>query len=197
VSEISISQLLAVMPDAEALDEHWRRICREMVGATAAAERERGLHEGYLLAVADFKAYLHGVVRDAEVERRRWHLCCRQCRLEGHRDDCPDCEDRTREAFGVPRPGDYPSGTEGIARARAAWEKAGFSFPHWGPGWVHLGGPPVHWHKRCTRACYACEPGWHRIEDAIAIIGTLPGDYTEVLAELRAQAGVSPGRTAA
>ena len=192
-----ISELLDAMPDPEAVDEHWRRICREMVAARAAAEREQGLHEGYLLAVADFKAYLHGVVRDAEFERRQWHLCCRRYRLEGHRDSCRDCEDRTRETFGDPRPGDYPGGTEGIARAKQAWEEAGFGFPHWGPGWVHLGGPPVHWHRQCTAACYAYEPGWHRIEDAIAIIETLPGDYAGVLAELRSQAAAAPGRTAA
>jgi hypothetical protein len=36
----------------------------------------------------------------AEVEACRWHLCCRRCRLAGHRAGCPDCEDRARETFG-------------------------------------------------------------------------------------------------
>lgn len=192
MTEISLKAMLDVMPDLEAVDQYWRQICREMVAATAAAEHEQGLHEGYLLAVADFKAYLHGIVRDAELERRQWHLCCRRCRLEGHRDSCRDCEDRTRESFGQPVPGESPQ--EILARARASWEPLGLG-P--GPGWVHLGGAAVHWHKRCTRVCYAYEPGWHRIADAIAIIETLPGDYAEALAELRSQAAVAPGREAA
>lgn len=197
MSEISISQLLAVMPDPEAVDEHWRRICQEMVTATAASEYERGSADGYLAAVADLKRAQHQAVDDLDAYLSCWHVCCRRCRLEGHRDSCRDCQARTRATFSDPQPGDYPGGVEGIAWVKAAWEKAGFSFPHWGPGWVHLGGPPVHWHKPCTAACYAYEPGWHRIEDAIAIIETLPGDYTEVLAELRAQAAAAPGRTAA
>lgn len=100
--------LLEAMPDPAAVDEHWRRICRQMVTAASAAAYERGLHEGYLLAVADLKAWQQGVVRDARQERRRWHLCCPRCRLAGHRDSCRDCEDRTRETFGRPVPGDFP-----------------------------------------------------------------------------------------
>ena len=59
-----------------------------------------------------------------------------------------------------------------------------------GPGWVHLGGPEVHHHKRCTAACRAYRPGWHRTADAIAIIETLPGDYAGTLARLRKLAAV-------
>jgi hypothetical protein len=188
-----ISELLAAIPDPAAVDEYWRRISREMTAAAGAAEYERGLHEGYLLAVADLKAWQHGVVRDAELERRQRHLCCRRCQLEGHRDSCRDCADRTRETFGEPFPGDLGP-AEMLARACASWEPLGLG-P--GPGWVHLGGRYVHWHKPCTRACYAHEPGWHRVEDAIAIIETLPGDYAAVLAELRAQAAATSGRTAA
>ena len=103
-----ISDLLEAMPDPAAVDEHWRRICREMVTATAAAEYEHGQADGYLLAVADFKAWQHGIVRDAQLERRRWHLCCRRCRLTGHRDACRDCQDRARNTFSQPGPGDYP-----------------------------------------------------------------------------------------
>jgi hypothetical protein len=106
--------LLEAMPDPAAVDEHWRRICREMVTKAAAAEYERGLHEGYLLAVADLKAWQHGVVQDAEQERRRRHLCCPRCRLAGHRNGCRDCETRTRETFGEPMAGDFP-GREGQA----------------------------------------------------------------------------------
>ena len=69
-----VSDLLDAMPDPETVNKHWRRICREMVTATAAAEYERGRADGYMLAVADFKAFQHGAVRDAQLERRRWHL---------------------------------------------------------------------------------------------------------------------------
>ena len=65
------------MPDPAAVDEHWRGICREMVTAPAAAAYERGLHEGYLLAVADLKAWQQGIVRDRQLERRRWGPGCR------------------------------------------------------------------------------------------------------------------------
>lgn len=105
--------LLEAMPDPAAVDEHWRRICRQMVAAAAAREYERGMREGWLLAVADLKAWQQGVVRDAQLERRRWHLCCRRCRLEGHRNGCRDCEDRDRDTFAQPGAGD--TRTEGTA----------------------------------------------------------------------------------
>lgn len=106
--------LLAVMADPDAVDEHWRAICRQMVTAASAAAYERGLHEGWLDAIADLKAWQQGVVRDAEQERRRRHLCCPRCRLAGHRNGCRDCEDRDRETFGQPMRGDFP-GREGQA----------------------------------------------------------------------------------
>jgi len=101
-----VAALLAVTPDPDAVDEHWRRICREMVTAAARAAYERGAQDGYVAAVADVKSAQHGLVRDLELELRRWHLCCRRCRLEGHRNGCRDCEDRTRAAFGQPMAGD-------------------------------------------------------------------------------------------
>jgi hypothetical protein len=48
----TIRDLLAATPDPDAVDEHWRRICQEMVKTTAAAEYERGLADGYAAAVA-------------------------------------------------------------------------------------------------------------------------------------------------
>jgi hypothetical protein len=120
-----ISDLLDAMPDPAAVNEHWRRICREMVTASAASEYERGQVDGYLLAVADIKAAQHGAVRNAQLERRRWHACCRRCRLNRHRDGCRDCEDRTRETFAAPMSGDYPGGP--VA---------------WLPGWVPGSGEP-------------------------------------------------------
>lgn len=96
-----------------------------------------------------------------------------------------------RERFADLRPGDYPGGAEGIARAKAGWEQAGFGFPHWGPGWVHLGGRFVHGnpggHRPCTPACSAYRPGWYRIADAITILERLPGDYAATIADLRAR----------
>ena len=106
---MSAAELLAAMPDPVAVDEHWRRICRDMVTRTAAAEYERGQVDGYHLAIADLKAFQHAEVRDAELERRRWHLCCRRCRRAGRcRPNCSGCQDRTRPAFGEPAAGDFP-----------------------------------------------------------------------------------------
>jgi hypothetical protein len=197
VTEISIGELLAAMPDAKAVDEHWRRICRQMVAETAAAEYERGRADGAIAAIAALKRAQHQAVDDLDAYLNRWHVCCPRCRQEGHKEGCPDCQASTQETFGDPLAGDYPGGAAGIARTKDTWEKAGFDFPHWGPDWVHLSGPTVHWHKPCTAACYAYEPGWYRIAAAIAIIETLPGDYAEALADLRRQIATAPGRTAA
>ncbi|HYB48683.1 MAG TPA: hypothetical protein VED20_15235 [Streptosporangiaceae bacterium] len=189
---IDINDLLDAMADPAAVDEHWRQICKEMVGQTAASEYERGLHEGYLLAVADLKAFQHGAVRDAQLEQRRWHLCCRRCQLEGHRDGCQDCEERTRETFGQAFSGEVAP-AEITARALASWEPYGLP----PAGMVHLGGAVVH-HHRCAAPCHAYRSGYYTPAEAIAIIETLPGDYAEVLAGLRARAGSAPsGRTAA
>jgi hypothetical protein len=187
-----ISELLDAMPDVEAVDEHWRRICQEMVAETAASEYERGRADGYLAAVADFKRAQHQAVDDLDSYLNRWHICCRPCRLGGHREGCPGCEARTRDTFGEAYPGDRTP-AEILAAARASWEPLGLG-P--GPGWVHLGGPVVH-HHRCKQVCYQHKPGWYTIADAIAIIETLPGNYAENLAELRTQAAAAPGRTAA
>jgi hypothetical protein len=185
-----ISELLDAMPDPQAVDEYWRRICREMTAQAAADGYERGQADGYLRAVADFKSFQQDAVRDALLERRRRHLCCRRCRLDGHRDGCPDCQDRTRETFGQAFPGE-PAPAEIRARALASWEPYGLP----PAGMVGLGGPVVH-HHACTPACYAHEPGWYTAAEAIAVIQTLPGNYAAVLAELHAQAAASR-RTAA
>jgi hypothetical protein len=37
----------------------------------------------------------------------RWHVCCKRCRLSGHRGGCRSCENRTRETFGQPHADDY------------------------------------------------------------------------------------------
>lgn len=43
----------------------------------------------------------------AELEARRWHVCCRRCRGSGHVAGCGNCEDRTRETFGRPHKDDF------------------------------------------------------------------------------------------
>jgi hypothetical protein len=185
------TELLDAMPDPEAVNQHWRQICREMTEEAAASAYERGLREGYLLAVADFKAFQQGVVRDAELERRRWHLCCRRCRLEGHQDGCRDCEDRTRETFGQALPREAAP-AEIVARALASWEPYGLP----PAGMVHLGGAVVH-HHACKPICYAYKPGWYTPAEAADILAGLPGDYADTIASLRAMAGTFERRTAA
>lgn len=76
----------AELADAEIRYRH--QMAREMY----ARGHERGLNEGYVLAVADVKAIQHGIVRDAELEALRWGP-------------------GGREHFGDPRPGDYPGRT--------------------------------------------------------------------------------------
>jgi len=76
----------AELAEAETACRH--QLAREMTAQAAAAEYERGLAEGYMLAVADLKAFQHAEVRDAELETLRWGP-------EG------------RAHFGDPRPGDY------------------------------------------------------------------------------------------
>jgi hypothetical protein len=49
----------------------------------------------------------------AEIERKRWHSCCPACRRGGHRAGCADCQDRTRETFADPIPGEYLGGSVG------------------------------------------------------------------------------------
>ena len=64
-------------------------MAREMAGQAAVDGYERGLVEGYLRAVADFKAFQHAEVRDADLEGGRWGP-------------------GGRAHFADPRPGDYP-----------------------------------------------------------------------------------------
>lgn len=180
------SDLLAAMPDTAALEEYWRRIFAEMTSQAALSAYERGFEDGAVEAVRAYKAAQHGIYRDALTERARWHLCCRRCRLNGHRDGCTDCEDRDRETFGQPSPDESPA--ELAAQARASWEPLGLA----PPGMVHLGGKLFHRHSPCTAACnYA--PGWYRPEEAAAILARLPGDYRNAISELQRKAdGTGP-----
>lgn len=73
----------------EAETAYRNQLAREMTEHAAAAQYERGLQEGYLLAVADLKAFQHAEVRDTELQVRRWGP-------------------GGRAHFADPRPGDYP-----------------------------------------------------------------------------------------
>jgi hypothetical protein len=70
---------------AEAETSYRNQLARE----ADAAAYERGRADGYVEAVADMKAVQHGIVRDAELETRRWGP-------------------GGREHFADPRPGDFP-----------------------------------------------------------------------------------------
>ncbi len=69
----------------EAEIRYRNQLAREMY----ARGHERGLAEGYVLAISDVKAVQHGIVRDAELEARRWGP-------------------GGRAHFADPRPGDFP-----------------------------------------------------------------------------------------
>ncbi len=69
----------------EAETRYRNQLAREM----GARGYERGLAEGYVRAIADVKAVQRGIVRDAELEARRWGP-------------------GGREHFADPRPGDFP-----------------------------------------------------------------------------------------
>jgi hypothetical protein len=86
--------------------------------------------------------------------------------------------------------GDYPGGAEGLARVRASWLAQGLGLGP-GPGWIHLSGAVVHYRHACQPACHAYEPGWYTPAEAAAILATLPGDYAEAIASLRAMAGTA------
>lgn len=123
-------------------------------------------HHGYIDGILGRKHAEHDAVEALRLELRRWGP-------------------GGREHFGDPRPGDFTGGPEAVEQVRQAWLRAGLSLGP-GPGWVHVGGPPVH-HHRCNAACYAYEPGWYTVQEAINIIENLPGNYAKTLARLRAQ----------
>jgi hypothetical protein len=102
--------IVAHIPDLAVEAEYRRQLCRE-VGSDAYA---RGYRDGYERRARVLEVEWPQVVKPAldapdhtEAERRRWHVCCRRCRLDGHRRECLRCEDRTRETYGDPHPDDY------------------------------------------------------------------------------------------
>ena len=77
---------------AEAETRYRNQLASEMY----ARGHECGLAEGYALAIGDFKAAQQGIVRDADLEVRRYGP-------------------GGREHFADPRPGDYPGRLEAQA----------------------------------------------------------------------------------
>lgn len=104
----AVSALLAAMPDPAAVDEHWRRTCREMYDRG----HDDGFNAGYAQACADVKAAQQGLYQllagYAEIAERRWRIYCDRCRRSQPRHNCPGCQYRTRETFSQPASGDYP-----------------------------------------------------------------------------------------
>lgn len=118
---LAVHELLTAMPDPFVVDEHWRRICREMVADARLAAYRAAYDRGYVDGIECRKRVEHQLVdalkEEAETKRRRWHLCCPACRrCGGHRAGCRDCQDRTLETFGQPWHGDYTGGPV------AAWD---------------------------------------------------------------------------
>jgi hypothetical protein len=79
------------------------QLAREQYGIGYA----EGWQAGAVAAIADYKAAQHGIYREARLEQRRRHVCCRRCRLRGHRDGCTGCQERDRETYGEPHPDDF------------------------------------------------------------------------------------------
>lgn len=154
-------------------DQHLRlRLAAYREGWQAARRaHEDDYSAGYMDGLLRRKHLEHQAVEAARLELARWGP-------------------GGRKHFAGPQDDDFTGGPEAIERIRQAWLGAGLGLGP-GPGWVHLGGRFVHGnpggHRPCTRACYAYEPGWYRIADAIVIISALPGDYAEALADLRGQ----------
>jgi hypothetical protein len=99
--------VLAVADEIAVSTRYWLGFTRDAVTTAAAREYDRGAFDGYAAAIADIKALQHRLVLNAELEHRRWHVCCGRCRLTHHRDSCRDCQDRDRKTFGQPMRGDY------------------------------------------------------------------------------------------
>ena len=124
--------------------DQWERLClaayREGWNASERAHAD-DYGTGYYDGILDRKRFEHQLVEEAELELLRWGL-------------------NGPERFGDPRPGDWPGAPEGLAKVRASWLSQGLDLGP-GPGWVHLGGAPVHWHK-------ALHPGVLRIPAGLA-----------------------------
>jgi len=70
----------------------------------------QGYSAGWLAAVAQIKRLQHGLVADAAIEAARWTVPCRAHRMGGYAENCPRCERRDRETFGLPHVDDFDGG---------------------------------------------------------------------------------------
>jgi len=86
---VTPDEAIAAAELVEAETAYRHQVAREMADHAAAEAYERGAADGYAQAIADMKAAQHGIVRDAELETRRWGP-------------------GGRRRFADPRPGDYP-----------------------------------------------------------------------------------------
>lgn len=103
----------ASLIDPAAETRHWIRIAREHY----SSGYDTGYEEGAVAAIEEYKRQQHGLVREAQLEQPRHHVCCGPCRRTGHQPGCSACEDRDRETFGQPHPDDFP-GQDSRDRAR-------------------------------------------------------------------------------
>ena len=94
---------LAVVAEADAEFELLRQLAAEAYRAGFDDGRRAGVDD----AVSWYKRLLRNTVSDAQLEQRRRHVCCGQCRRTGHRRGCPRCEDRGRATYGDCHPDDY------------------------------------------------------------------------------------------
>ena len=105
------ADLVALLPGWDAELAYWRQLGCEAWADGYRLGYDAGFERGARLIEAGWPAIVEPVLRNrpdhAVAEARRCHVCCARCRRDGHRPGCPDCEDRDRETFGRPHPGDY------------------------------------------------------------------------------------------
>ncbi len=122
-------------------------------------ERERWLLQ---LLDAERRGFARGVASQAdEYERGYGDGCLALKRAQHDAHGMVQLEmarwDGPRQDFGKRRDGDY------VPRPATTAD------------YLWLGGPPVHWGRECTSACYAYRPGRYNVAAAEAILATLPG----------------------
>lgn len=106
-----LSDLLAALPDPSAELALRRQLAREAFQYAQADGWREGYEHGARLLEAEWPSVIAPLLNDLghdELERRRFHVCCRDCRLAGHRDGCERCQNRSRETYGHPHPDDFP-----------------------------------------------------------------------------------------
>jgi hypothetical protein len=85
---------------------------RQLAAEAYRAGVDDGRRDGIADTIRWYKALLSNTVADARLEQARWHVCCKPCRMRGHRDGCASCEDRNRDTYRLPHPDDLRGGTQ-------------------------------------------------------------------------------------